>query len=227
MVFSVNCSIYYKVGYFGIGVIKKMKYLYMRASTTENKQSLARQEKFGRDNNVPESNWFREYASGAKNDRVELNRLLSMLRENDELYCIEASRLTRSMKFLLELLDFAKEKKIKLVMGDFILDCTGTLSVLTQGQIMMLGLLNEMQRLMIVEAVNEGLAAAREKNGGVNPGGQPKLTKERLYAKNPDFLKYYAMYKNNQISMIELARLSQISRNTAYSYCKLIEKTKK
>ena len=128
------------------------------------------------------------------------------------------------MKFLLEILDFAKEKKIKLVMGDFVLDCTGSLSILTQGQIMMLGLLNEMQRLMIVEAVNEGLAAAREKNGGVNPGGQPKLTKGRLYAKNPDFFKYYAMYKNKQISVVELARLSQVSRNSAYSYIKLIEK---
>ena len=124
---------------------------------------------------------------------------------------------------MLILLDFAKEKKIKLVMGDFVLDCTGNLSVLTQGQIMMLGLLNEMQRLMIVEAVNEGLATAREKNGGVNPGGQPKLTKERLYNKNPDFFKYYAMYKNKQISMIELSRLSQISRNTAYAYVRLIE----
>lgn len=124
----------------------------------------------------------------------------------------------------MEILDFAKEKKIKLVMGDFVLDCTGSLSILTQGQIMMLGLLNEMQRLMIVEAVNEGLAAAREKNGGVNPGGQPKLTKERLYAKNPDFFKYYAMYKNKQISVVELARLSQVSRNSAYSYIKLIEK---
>ena len=50
-------------------------------------------------------------------------------------------------------------------MGDFILDCTGdgVLSVFTQGQLMMLGLINEIQRLMIVEAVNEGLAAAREK----------------------------------------------------------------
>lgn len=224
MEFSVKCSIYYKVGYFGIEVIKEMKYLYMRASTTENKQSLARQEKFGRDNNVPESNWFREYASGAKNDRVELNRLLSMLKENDELYCIEASRLTRSMKFLLELLDFAKEKKIKLVMGDFILDCTGTLSVLTQGQIMMLGLLNEMQRLMIVEAVNEGLAAARERNGGKNPGGQPKLDKERLYEKCPDFLKFYVMYKNKQLTMVQLSKLCGVSRNTAYSYVRLVEK---
>ncbi len=195
----------------------------MRASTNETKQSFSRQEKFGRDNNIPESNWFREYASGSKNDRVELNRLLSLLKENDELYAIDASRLTRSMKYLLELLDFAKEKKIKLVMGDFVLDCTGTISVLTQGQIMMLGLLNEMQRLMIVESVKEGLAAAREKNGGINPGGQPRLTKERLYNKNPDFFKYYAMYKNSQISMVELARLSQISRSTAYSYVRLIE----
>ena len=56
-----------------------VKYLYMRASTNETKQSLARQEKFGRDNNIPESNWFREYASGSKNDRIELNRLLSFL----------------------------------------------------------------------------------------------------------------------------------------------------
>lgn len=122
-----------------------MKYSYQRVSTVD-KQSLLRQEKFARDNNVPKENWFQEKASGAKNDRVELNRLLKMLKENDELYVIDASRLTRSMKFLLELLDFAKEKKIKLVMGDFVLDCTGQLSVLTQGQIMMLGLLNEMQR---------------------------------------------------------------------------------
>lgn len=203
-----------------------MKYLYMRASTTENKQSLARQEKFGRDNNVPESNWFREYASGAKNDRVELNRLLSMLKENDELYCVEASRLTRSMKYLLELLDFAKEKKIKLVMRDFILDCTGTLSVLTQGQIMMLGLLNEMQRLMIVEAVNEGLAAARERNGGKNPGGQPKLNKERLLKKKPEIYELYGMLKAKNISFKTFCAGLQVSRNTGYSYIKILENEK-
>ena len=90
-----------------------MKYLYMRASTNETKQSLQRQEKFGRDNNIPEANWFKEFASGANNDRVELNRLLSMVKENDEIYAIDPSRITRSLKFMMELLDFAKEKKIK------------------------------------------------------------------------------------------------------------------
>ena len=70
-----------------------MKYLYMRISTNELKQSLSRQEKFGRDNNIPKSNWFKDFASGAKNDRVELNRLLSVIKEGDELYAIDASRL--------------------------------------------------------------------------------------------------------------------------------------
>lgn len=202
-----------------------MKYLYMRVSTNENKQSMLRQEKFGIDNNVPKDNWFKEYGSGANKDRVELNRLLSILKEGDELYSVDASRLTRSLKHLLELLELSKEKKIKLILGDFILDCTGDISLLTQGQIMMLGLLNEMQRLMIVESVKEGLAAAKERNGGINPGGQPKLTRDRLYNKCPIFLKYYVMYKNKQITVSELARLSKVSRNTAYNYINLIENT--
>jgi DNA invertase Pin-like site-specific DNA recombinase len=52
-----------------------------------------RQEKFAKDNGIPRENWYQEKASGAKNDRIELNRLLSILKENDELYVIDASRL--------------------------------------------------------------------------------------------------------------------------------------
>ena len=195
-----------------------MKYLYMRCSTNETKQSLQRQEKFGRDNNIPESNWYREYASGAKEDRVELGRVLDILKENDELYIIDASRLTRSMKHLLSILDIAKERKIKLVMGDFVLDCTGTLSLLTQGQILMLGLLNEMQRLMIVEAVNEGLAASRER--GII-GGRPKTTKDNI----PEiFYRYYPMYKSNQINKVEFSRITGLARSSIYKYIDIVEK---
>ncbi len=197
-----------------------MRYLYMRASTNETKQSLQRQEKFGRDNNIPETNWFKEYASGAKNDRVELNRLLSIVQENDEIYAIDPSRLTRSLKFMMELLDFAKEKKIKLVMGDFILDCTGEISVFTQGQLMMLGLINEIQRLLIVSAVKEGLAASRER--GII-GGRPKTTMDNI----PEvFFKYYAMYKNHQINKVEFSRITGLSRSSIYKYIDIIESKK-
>lgn len=197
----------------------------MRLST-QDKQSFQRQEKYARDHDIPINNWYQEKASGAKCDRQELNKLLSNINENDELYVIDASRLTRSMKYLLELLDFAKKKKIKLVMGDFVLDCRGTLSVLTQGQILMLGLLNEMQRLMIVESVNEGLAAARERNGGKNPGGQPRLTKERLLQKQPDIYEIYGLYKSKSISFKTFCNSLQVSRNTGYSYIKLLENNK-
>ena len=197
-----------------------MRYLYMRASTNETKQSLQRQEKFGRDNNIPETNWFKEYASGAKNDRVELNRLLSIVREYDEIYAIDPSRLTGSLKFMMELLDFAKEKKIKLVMGDFILDCTGEISVFTQGQLMMLGLINEIQRLLIVSAVKEGLAASRER--GII-GGRPRTTMDNI----PEvFFKYYAMYKNHQINKVEFSRITGLSRSSIYKYIDIIESKK-
>ena len=194
-----------------------MKYLYMRASTNETKQSLQRQEKFGRDNNIPEANWFKEYASGANNDRIELNRLLSMVKENDEIYAIDPSRVTRSLKFMMELLDLAKEKKIKLVMGDFILDCTGEISVFTQGQLMMLGLINEIQRLLIVSAVKEGLAASREK--GII-GGRTKTSKENI----PDiFYKYYPMYKTGQLNKVEFSKITGLSRSSIYKYIYIVE----
>lgn len=197
-----------------------MRYLYMRASTNETKQSLQRQEKFGRDNNIPESNWYKEYASGAKNDRIELNRLLSIVKENDEIYAIDPSRLTRSLKYMMELLDFAKEKKIKLVMGDFVLDCTGEISVFTQGQLMMLGLINEIQRLLIVSAVKEGLAASREK--GII-GGRPKTTLETI----PEvFFRYYAMYSNHQINKVEFSRITGLSRSSIYKYIEIVERKK-
>ena len=194
-----------------------MKYLYMRASTNETKQSLQRQEKYGRDNNIPEANWFKEFASGANNDRIELNRLLSMVKENDEIYAIDPSRVTRSLKFMMELLDLAKEKKIKLVMGDFVLDCTGEISVFTQGQLMMLGLINEIQRLLIVSAVKEGLAASREK--GII-GGRPRTIKENI----PDiFYKYYPMYKSGQLNKVEFSKITGLSRSSIYKYIDIVE----
>lgn len=198
---------------------------YQRVST-QDKQSFLRQEKFARDNDVPIENWVQEKASGAKKDRPKLQQLLSNLEENDELYVIDASRLTRSLSQLLSILDLCKEKKVKLVMGDFVLDCRGELSVLTQGQIMMLGLLNELQRLMLVESVKEGLAAAKEANGGINPGGQPRLTRERLLLKKPKIYELYGLFRSKMITFEIFCQCLQVSRNTGYSYLHILESDK-
>ena len=197
-----------------------MEYLYVRASTNENKQNLLRQLRFGKQHNVLDCNTFKEYASGANTERKELNRLLSIVKEGDTIYASDISRLTRSLKHLMSLIDFAKEKKLKLVFGDFEIDCRNNISVLVQGQLLMLGLVNELMRLLLVESVNDGLSAAREQG---RIGGQPKLTKEMVYSKNSDFAKYYIDYKNKRINLKELSRLSCICRNTCYNWIKLIE----
>ncbi len=197
-----------------------MEYLYVRCSTNEDKQNMGRQLRFGKLKGIKEENIYKEYASGAKSDRVEFKKLMAVVKSGDTIYASDVSRLTRSLKHLIEIIDEAKEKKLKLVLGDFEIDCRKELNVFTQGQLLMLGLVNELTRLLIVESVKDGLAHAKEQG---RVGGQPKLTKDRLFDKNPDFFKYYTQYKNKQITLLELSRLSCISRNTTYSYIKIIE----
>ena len=163
---------------------------------------------------------FKEYISGSKDSRPELDRLLNIVKEGDVIYCSSIDRLTRSLKHFISLIDLAKEKKIKLVLGDFEVDCRGELSALMQGQLLMLSMVSEIMRLMIVESVKDGLKAAKSEG---RIGGQPKLTPERIYNKNPDVAKYFIEYLEKRINFTEFCRLCQIGRNTGYRYLKVLK----
>lgn len=200
-----------------------MDYLYGRCSTNESRQNLLRQIKFGEAHGVKPENMFKEYISGSKDKRPELDRLLGIVKEGDTIYCSSIDRLTRSLKHFISLIDFAKEKKVKLVLGDFEVDCRGELSALMQGQLLMLSMVSEIMRLMIVESVKDGLNAARAEG---RVGGQPRLTRERIYDKNPDVAKYYIEFSEKRINFVEFCRLCQISRNTGYRYIKILRESK-
>ena len=58
-----------------------MDYLYGRCSTNEERQNLLRQIKFGEQHGVKLENMFKEYISGSKDKRPELDRLLSIVKE--------------------------------------------------------------------------------------------------------------------------------------------------
>ena len=197
-----------------------MEYLYARCSTNEERQNLLRQIKFGEAHGVKPENMFKEYISGSKDSRPELDRLLNIVKEGDVIYCSSIDRLTRSLKHFISLIEFSKEKKIKLVLGDFEVDCRGELSALMQGQLLMLSMVSEIMRLMIVESVKDGLKAAKSEG---RIGGQPKLTPERIYNKNPDVAKYFIEYLEKRINFTEFCRLCQIGRNTGYRYLKVLK----
>lgn len=100
-----------------------MIYGYARCSTNEDLQDIKRQVRELIQMGVPGSNIFKEYQSGTNVDRVELDRLTRAVGEGDCIITTEVSRITRSTKQLCEIVEFAKDKHIKLVFGNFVVDC--------------------------------------------------------------------------------------------------------
>ena len=101
-----------------------MNYGYARCSTNEKRQDIDRQIRELLNQDIKRENIFCENQSGTKEDRTELNRLLSAVIEGDIVVATEISRITRSTQHLCQIIQLAKDKKIKLVLGSFVVDCT-------------------------------------------------------------------------------------------------------
>ena len=89
-------------------------YGYARCSTNESKQDIDRQKRELIALGIKAENIFWEYESGTKNDRVQLNRLMEIVKEGDSITSLEVSRLTRSTQKLCEIINEVQNKKIKL-----------------------------------------------------------------------------------------------------------------
>ena len=189
-----------------------MVYGYARCSTNETKQDIDRQKRELRKMGVADNDIYFEYESGSKSDRVQLERLLAVVRDGDTIATTEVSRLTRSTKQLCEIIEIAKERRLKLIIGTFTVDCSGVLDPMTDGMLKMMGVFAEMERNMISQRVKSGMANAAAKGSVI---GRPSTTTENLPS---NFLKHYPKYRDKQVNVSEFARLCGISRQTAYKY---------
>lgn len=197
-----------------------MEYGYCRCSTNETKQDINRQKRELKQLGIKENNIFFEYESGTKIDRIQLNRLLDTVKNGDTIATTEVSRLTRSTKQLCEIIELAKKRHLKLVIGAFVVDCTRELDPMTQGMIMMWGVFAEMERNITSARVKSGMRNAAAKGSII---GRPKTSIENLPV---DFLRYYPKYRDKQINLSELARLCQKSRQTMYKYINIYNQSK-
>ena len=195
-----------------------MIYGYCRCSTNETKQDINRQVRELKELGATDKTIYKEYIKGTANVKVELNKLLAVIQEGDTIVATEVSRITRSTKQLCEIIEFAKEKHIKLICGTFVVDCTKVLDPMTEGMLKMMGVFAEMEREITVQRIKSGLENAKA-NGKTL--GRVKTTIDTI---PPLFKKYYADYKAHKINVTELGRLSNIkSRTTVYKYIKLME----
>ena len=195
-------------------------YGYARCSTDETRQDIDRQrnELLGM-GVLDDKHIYWEYESGTKQNRPELEKLLSLVKEGDSIAVTEVSRLTRSTKHLCDLLQLVQSKNLRLLIGgSFSVDCRNNgIDPMTKGMLMMWGVFAEMERDIISQRVKSGMKNAAKKG---TPIGRPRTTTDTL----PDkFWKYYQRYKDGVLTVSELARLLNCSRTTVYKYLELVE----
>lgn len=192
---------------------------YCRCSTNETKQDINRQVRELKELGATDKTIYKEYIKGTANVKVELNKLLAVIKEGDTIVATEVSRITRSTKQLCEIIELAKNKKIKLIFGTFVVDCTKELDPMTEGMLKMMGVFAELERNMISERVKSGMANAKAKGKQV---GRPQLELNTITS-NDKFMNAYKLYKNKHIKKVDIQRLTGMSRVTIDKYIKVLE----
>lgn len=154
---------------------------------------------------------WKEKISGKKKDRPELEDLIEYAREGDVIVVHSISRLARSVRNLLVLVDRLTEKKIGLKsLTEEWLDTTTP-----QGKLLLtiFGGLAEFERELISERTKDGLESARARG---RLGGRPKVDKEKID-------RALMLYDMKTIGIEDICNMTGISRSTLYKYLKTKE----
>lgn len=194
-----------------------MIYGYARCSTNDKLQDIDRQrrelEKYG----VTNDTLYLEFESGTKENRAELNKMLSVIQPYDTIVATEVSRITRSTKQLCDIIELAKHQNLKLILGNFVVDCSKELDPMTEGMLKMMGVFSEIERNIISQRVKSGMENAKAKGKKI---GRPSVTADDI----PNvFYKHYPKYKSGELTKKDLSRLCEISYPTVYKYLAIIE----
>lgn len=198
-----------------------MRYGYARCSTNETMQDINRQVRDLIQKGINEDNIYYEYESGTKDERKQFNKLFDTVTSGDIIVCTEVSRITRSIKKLLEILEVAKEKQIRLELGSLVIDFSNEVDPMTLATIQLMGVFSELERNLISERVKSGMANAKAKGKQI---GRKNVTKEDI----PDkFIKFHQLYKEGKITKLMLSEFSKVSYPTCLKYCKMLDNKKR
>jgi DNA invertase Pin-like site-specific DNA recombinase len=174
-----------------------MNIAYVRVSTAD--QNEARQIENLKKYKI--DRWFTEKVSGKDTDRPEFKKMIDFARENDTIFIHDFSRIARSTKDLLNIVEHLTEKGVFLVSTKENID-TNT----PTGKLMltMIGAINEFERTNLLERQKEGIAIAVQE-------GKYKGRKE---VQITDFSAHYARYKAREVNKAQLAAELSVSRPT-------------
>lgn len=146
---------------------------------------------------------FKEKVSAKDTNRPELQNMLDFVREGDTVVIHDFSRLARSTKDLLNIVETLQDKGVILISAKENID-----SSTPTGKLMltMIGAINEFERSNLLERQKEGIELAKKK--GKYGGRKQKEIKPDVWND------LYSQYLKREINKIELASKLKVSRPT-------------
>lgn len=179
-----------------------MNISYIRVSSID--QHTDRQDILMQNYNIHKT--FTEKISGKDTNRPVLQQMLSFAREGDKIYIADFSRISRSVRDMLNLLTLLSERGIGLVSIKENFDSTDD-SPTSKLMMHIFSSLAEWERSVILDRQRAGVDAAKLK--GVYKGRRPVQIK--------DFDKHYIRLQQKEISKSQLAVELGIARQTLYN----------
>ena len=176
-------------------------YIFGYARVSTEAQNLDRQidalEKYG------VNQIYNEKMTGTKRDRPELNKMIDRMTAGDTVVIESLSRIGRSTKDLIELMELFQQKGVNLISLKENIDTTTSTGKLVFA---IFSAIAQFERDVIADRTKEGLKAARARG---RVGGRPKVDSEITK-------KAVKLYHSGQYSLKEIEEITGVKRSTVY-----------
>ena len=190
---------------------------YLRVSTT--KQDTARQDiqldKLG----IIFEKEYIDKMTGKSKDRPELNKMILELKYGDTVYCESISRLGRSLKDLIDIIEQLVNKGVRVIIIKEGIDTNSSTYKLL---LAVFSGVAEMERETIQERVIQGIEKCKA-IGETKTGRWFGREEKKAEDLPKEFKKYYDKMINKEISKVEMAKLLGCGRATLYRWIRLYE----
>lgn len=176
-----------------------MHVAYVRVSTVEQNEDRQLEAMKA----YPIERTYSEKVSGKSADRPKLKEMLDFVREGDTVHVHDFSRLARSTKDLLDIVELLTRKGVTLVSNKENIDTSTPTGKL---MLTMIGAINEFERTNLLERQREGIDVAMREHPERYQGGHKKTVE--------DFGSVYEAIRAGKLSKVKAAADMGISRPT-------------
>lgn len=192
-----------------------MIYAYIRVSTDD--QTVKNQQDMIERAGYRVDKWLADEGVSGTVDwtKREINVAVEQANEGDSIIVAELSRLGRSLKQILEIVELCQKKKVNIIMIREGIQ-TNNDSPVNKLLLSILGSLAEMERNLISQRTKDALALKR-KNGvvlGRPVGKNTPIEKMKLYPKRKQIMQW----RNDGVSYAEIARRLNVHRITVSKF---------